>query len=231
MVWTIRASVAASLTATQKTIDASIEAEERAREFRQADRNEQARVREILDAREDVRRAEQVQERERHARVTLAQSLVEAAIRVERALPDDEDLTAARDAWRGLAITFQSSLLDGAALMYEYADHLIDVAATVKRSPRPDFVQHNYATQFTNRLRITLVSWAKSGVFPAEESKELETLRSARVERETRDRAVLGELLGLITATDPSARSIPSIADEVDAVGKQESTPGNDSSA
>ncbi|GEM_PF-6041061 len=232
MVWTIRASVAASLAATQKTIDASIEAEERARELRQADRNEQARVREMQDARDDALRSEQVKERERHARVTMAQSLAEAAIRVERALPDDEDWTPARDAWRGLGITFQSSLIDGAATIYDYADHLIDVAAVTatKRLHHEDFVRYNYATQFTNRLRTTLVSWAKSGVFPAEELEELESLRSARTERETRDRAVLGELLGLISATDPYARPLQSVTDEADDRDEQNPKPRDDSS-
>lgn len=200
MALTIYFSVKIATEQTEKTLLAALASEAR-------DRIERERLAEAADA---------VAEGE--ARRTMASSLVRVAAEFERAFKgeDDAELRRLKGDWAAMAIAFRTSPVEGAEMIYEYADLILEDART---SERPQAIGQKVMHELLvmnvgHRIGEVALEWARDGRLSASSQKTLERLRSESNARQEETSTKVAELLRRIRDINHDPQKEPNIFEE-----------------
>lgn len=157
---------------------------------------------------------------EGEARRTMASSLVRVGAAYERAFKenDNDELTRLNGDWAAMAIAFRTSPVDGAEIIYEYADLILEDA---RSSDLPEGLGQKVIHQLLvmnvgHRIGEVALEWARDGRISASSEKELEKLRSQSKSRQEDTNSKVAELLRRIRESSHEPQEDPDLLDQED---------------
>lgn len=167
---TIRWSVRAATRETQRTIDANVEAEQRAKDIREQEAS--AAIRAALS----------------RERVALAAALSRGLHELEPlmdAKKSDPQRIAAVAQWRSMRTTFATSEVENALDLYVYADLRFDQSQNGGPKPKESvtFVTYLIQKQFAGDVSKLATEWAQTGDLPEKVLNDTPLLRQTQQER------------------------------------------------